>query len=157
MPNPTLACSSTACTGSVESSTLVAAAATSWASARPRAACRARSALRSTTDATVTPTTTKTTRAKAFSGSVMVKEPNGGVNRKFASKPAITAATAAGRTPPISALAEHAEQEDQQHGAQAEAVPPGQQQRGQHDGQQHRGRPRPEPARPSAVPRPRPR
>ena len=51
----------------------------SWASARPRAACRARSVLRSTTDATVTPTTTKTTRAKAFSGCVMVKEPNGGV------------------------------------------------------------------------------
>ena len=81
MPNPTLACSRTACTGSVESSTLVAAAATSWASDLPRAACRARRVLRSTTEATVTPTMTKTTSAKAFSGLVMVSEPNGGVNR----------------------------------------------------------------------------
>ena len=72
MPNPTLACSSTARTGSVDSNTLVAAAATSCASDLPRAACRARSAERSTTDATVTPTTTKTTSAKAFSGSAMV-------------------------------------------------------------------------------------
>ena len=79
--------------------------ATNCASARPRVASLARTALRSTTEATVTPTTTKTKSAKAFSGCAMVSDPYGGVNSRLARRPAMTAARAAGTTPPINALA----------------------------------------------------
>ena len=79
-------------------------AARTFASAWLRDACWARAALRSTMVATIEPTATITTNAKAFSGSLMVKVPTGAVKNQFAASAAITAVRIAGQRPPIRAV-----------------------------------------------------